>query len=178
MDLNMDLALIDPDVRSEAVTGRGWSRAAMSTAYRAIPAAALSGPLVAQLQSAMGFGDLAAEGPYTIGEVSDHLHVSLRTLRFYEQSDMVHPRRDGTQRLYSCADVDRLRLIVALRALEASVAEIATLLGKLATFDDGRAGDDAIEGLLMAIYSSNHDRAAALAESNRRIQRLLVRRGD
>lgn len=174
----MDLALIDSAVRSETVTGRGTSRSAASSAYRPIPAAALSGPLVAQLQSAMGFGHLAVEGPYTIGEVSDHLNVSLRTLRFYEQSDMVHPRRDGTQRLYSRADVDRLRLIVALRALEASVAEIATLLGKLATFDDGRAGDAAIEGLLMAIYSSNHDRAAALAESNRRIQRLLVRRGD
>lgn len=178
MDLTMDHALIDTDARSEATTGRARSRAAVSSAFRPIPAATLSGALVAGLRATMGFGDLAVDGPYTIGEVSDHLHVSLRTLRFYEQSDLVHPRRDGTQRLYARADVDRLRLIVALRALEASVAEIAALLGKLAGLDDGRAGDAAVEGLLMAIYSTNHDRAAALAESNRRIQRLLVRRGD
>lgn len=51
---------------------------------------------------------------YMISVVSEMLHVHPQTLRIYEREGFVRPRRAGGQRLYSDADVERLRLVLEL----------------------------------------------------------------
>jgi DNA-binding transcriptional MerR regulator len=65
-----------------------------------------------------------------IGEVCEELGVSLRTLRFYEAKGLVAPRRDKGHRFYNGADIERLRLVLQLKALGLSLAEIKQTIHK------------------------------------------------
>ena len=51
---------------------------------------------------------------YLISVVSELLGVHPQTLRTYEREGFVSPSRLGGQRIYSTADVERLRLVVEL----------------------------------------------------------------
>lgn len=129
--------------------------------------------LAARVCSDMKFGPIEDLGLYTIGQLSKHLRVSLRTLRFYEQAGLLTPVRDGTRRLYDRADLERLRLIVTLREYEASLVTIRALLARLAEMDDFESMANAVEGLLVAIETANHDRIVELTRGNRRIRETL-----
>lgn len=56
---------------------------------------------------------------YQIGEVADAVGLSLRTIRYYEEIELVEPsgRTEGGFRLYTDSDVERLRLVKALKPL-------------------------------------------------------------
>ena len=127
-----------------------------------------------RLSRVMDFGDLAEQDLYTIGQLSDHLRVSLRTLRFYEQAGLLRPIRDGVRRLYTKRDIDQLQVIVSLREMEASLGAIAALMTKLKDLDDEKAMVAAVEGLLMAITSANADRIDELKRLNRRIDASIA----
>lgn len=49
---------------------------------------------------------------FTIGDLAKEFGVTLRTLRFYEDKDLIHPRRQGLNRLYGRRDRARLKLIL------------------------------------------------------------------
>jgi MerR family transcriptional regulator/heat shock protein HspR len=51
---------------------------------------------------------------YLISIVSELLDVHPQTLRMYEKEGFVSPNRSGGQRIYSQADVERLRLVLEL----------------------------------------------------------------
>lgn len=65
-----------------------------------------------------------------IGEVADQVGLSLRTIRFYEETGLVIPsgRSVGGFRLYSETDVSRLQLIKRMKPLGFSVEEIGDFL--------------------------------------------------
>ena len=65
-----------------------------------------------------------------IGEVSARTGLSLRTLRHWEEVGLIHPtdRTGAGHRLYSTDDVDRIRFVMALRPLDITLQEKATLL--------------------------------------------------
>lgn len=67
---------------------------------------------------------------YQIGEVADTVGLSLRTIRYYEEIGLVTPsgRTEGGFRLYIDSDVDRLRLIKALKPVGMSLETLAELL--------------------------------------------------
>lgn len=54
--------------------------------------------------------------------------VTPRTLRFYEQKELLFPLRDGQKRLYSRRDRARMKLIVRGRKFGISLEEIRQLL--------------------------------------------------
>ena len=126
-----------------------------------------------RLSEIMKFGNLEDSDLYTIGQLADYLDVSLRTLRFYEQSGLLRPVREGSRRLYTRRDLDQLRVIVTLRELEASLGAIKSLMTRIKELDDVGSMIAAIEGLLVAIASSNEDRIAELTRLNRRINDTL-----
>jgi DNA-binding transcriptional MerR regulator len=64
----------------------------------------------------------------TIAEVSAATGLTFRALRFYEDKCLLHPRREGSQRLYSERDRDRVRTIVAAKRLGFTLAETAEIL--------------------------------------------------
>jgi len=60
---------------------------------------------------------------FTVRELADELGVTTRTLRFYEAEGLVHPARNGTNRVYSQRDRARLRLIMRGRRFGMSLPE-------------------------------------------------------
>lgn len=69
-----------------------------------------------------------AGGYMRIGDLAKQFDVTLRTLRFYEDKGLLHPRRDGTTRLYSPQDVTRLKLILFGRRVGFSLREVKQML--------------------------------------------------
>jgi len=75
------------------------------------------------------------ESLFQIGEVTDRVGLSLRTVRYYEEVGLVAPsaRTDGGFRLYSEVDVQRLLLIKSMKAFDLKLEEMGALLQVLDT---------------------------------------------
>lgn len=65
---------------------------------------------------------------YTISELAREFGVTARALRFYEDKDLLHPSRDGLNRVYSARDRARLKLILQGKSVGFSLIEIKELL--------------------------------------------------
>ena len=66
---------------------------------------------------------------YSIRELAREFEITSRTLRFYEEKGLLHPTRDGQNRVYSRADRTRLRLILRGKRLGLTLEESADLIG-------------------------------------------------
>ncbi|MEO1397745.1 MAG: MerR family transcriptional regulator [Pseudomonadota bacterium] len=75
--------------------------------------------------------DSPSGGRYRIGDLAREFDVTLRTLRFYEDRGLVTPERQGTTRLYSDADRDRLRIALFGKRIGLSLVQISTVLDLL-----------------------------------------------
>lgn len=64
----------------------------------------------------------------TIREMCDTFNVTPRTLRFYEQKELLFPIREGQRRLYTKRERARLKLILRGKRFGFSLAEIKDLL--------------------------------------------------
>lgn len=65
---------------------------------------------------------------FTIGDLSREFGVTLRTLRFYEDRQLLSPRRNGLNRLYSRRDRARLRLVLMGKTVGFTLTEIRDML--------------------------------------------------
>ena len=67
---------------------------------------------------------------HQIGEAAAAAGLSLRTIRYYEEAELVLPsgRTAGGFRLYTDADIDRLRLVKQMKPLDLSIDEMRDLL--------------------------------------------------
>lgn len=79
-----------------------------------------------------------AKTQFTIGDLAREFDTTLRTLRFYEDKGLLHPRREGQQRLYSRRDRARLGLILRGKRVGFSLGEIRAMLD-LYDLRDGQA---------------------------------------
>lgn len=70
----------------------------------------------------------SSDGYVRIGDLAKQFDVTLRTLRFYEDKGLLHPRREGSTRLYSRQDVTRLKLILFGRRVGFSLREVKQML--------------------------------------------------
>ena len=67
---------------------------------------------------------------YNISDLAAEFEVSPRTIRFYEEKDLLSPRRTkGNQRIYSRRDRARLKLILRGKRFGYSLEEIAQMIG-------------------------------------------------
>ena len=69
-----------------------------------------------------------AEDVTTIRQMCDAFEVTPRTLRFYEQKELLFPIREGTRRLFTRRDRARLTLILRGKRFGFSLEEIRRLL--------------------------------------------------
>jgi DNA-binding transcriptional MerR regulator len=71
----------------------------------------------------------AAEGTYSIGEISRLVELSQRTIRYYEEIGLLHSVRriENGKRVYTDHDVRRLKFINRLKVLGLSLAEMVDL---------------------------------------------------
>jgi len=65
---------------------------------------------------------------YTIREMAQDFQVSIRTLRFYEDRGLLHPRREGTNRRYDSRDRLYLKMILKGKTLKFTLSEIVDIL--------------------------------------------------
>ena len=65
---------------------------------------------------------------YSIGDLSKEFGVTLRSLRFYEDKELISPKRDGVKRIYSRRDRARLKLILMGKRVGFSLNEISEML--------------------------------------------------
>ncbi|MCT4554361.1 MAG: MerR family DNA-binding transcriptional regulator [Pelagimonas sp.] len=71
---------------------------------------------------------MSDENVMTIREMCDSFGVTPRTLRFYEQKELLFPIREGQKRLYTRRDRARLKLILRGKRFGFSLEEIRQLL--------------------------------------------------
>lgn len=64
---------------------------------------------------------------FSIGELSKHFDITPRSIRFYEEQDLLAPERQGQSRIYHVKDKVRLKLILRGKRLGFSLAEIRRL---------------------------------------------------
>lgn len=69
-----------------------------------------------------------SERPSTIREMCDAFGVTARTLRFYEQKELLFPIREGQKRLFTRRDQARLKLILRGKRFGFPLEEIRQLL--------------------------------------------------
>ena len=103
----------------------------------------------------------------TIGEMARAYGVTPRTLRFYDERNLLRSRRVGNARYYG--DVDRVRLAMILRGkqLGFTLAEIADLIGA----DDGAVRSEFEERLQPAQIV---DQLSHLERQRREIDEAIV----
>ena len=65
---------------------------------------------------------------FTISQLCREFDVTPRTLRFYEQKDLLHPAREGMNRIFSYRDRARLSLILRGKKVGFSLDDIKEML--------------------------------------------------
>lgn len=75
---------------------------------------------------------------YQIGEVTERVGLSLRTVRYYEEVGLVVPpeRTAGGFRLYTEDDIERLIMAKELKPLGFSLDEVRTILDLITQAED------------------------------------------
>jgi len=119
---------------------------------------------------------------FQIGEVAESLGLSLRTIRYYEEIGLVTPsgRTEGGFRLYTDADIERLRLVKALKPVGMSLETLGELIECVDLLRDGapaEAGEAErrLEGVI-ALALDRCDRMEELLGAARdTLNRLSVR---
>ena len=105
---------------------------------------------------------------YRIGEMAQQTGLTVRAIRLYEEEGLLRPSLHvrGANRLYSAADLDRLKQIAGLRNVGFSIAEIRDLLE-----------DDARRRQLQVRYQATSDpaeRRRLLAETMTLSEQLIA----
>ena len=77
------------------------------------------------------------EPTFTIADLAREFNITARAIRFYEDKELIHPKRMGQKRLYSTADRARLSWILRGKRVGFSLSEIGELLD-LYLLDDNR----------------------------------------
>jgi DNA-binding transcriptional MerR regulator len=70
----------------------------------------------------------AADELLGIQQAAQQLGVTMRTLRFYEDKNLIAPQRVGTTRIYSRREIGRMQLILRGKRLGFSIREIQEFL--------------------------------------------------
>ncbi|MEA2118478.1 MerR family DNA-binding transcriptional regulator [Halovibrio sp. HP20-50] len=93
---------------------------------------------------------------YSISELANEFDLTTRSIRFYEDQELLHPTRRGQTRIYSSQDRVRLKLIIRGKRLGLSLAEIRELFE---LWDETRSGS---KKQLHLMLSKIAERRAAL----------------
>ena len=80
---------------------------------------------------------------YTISEVADRFEVSHRTIRYYEEIDLIHPKRsDNGQRIFTKKELTQLKLIFRRKTYELKLDEIKEMV---LLFDEDPTGREQLK---------------------------------
>jgi DNA-binding transcriptional MerR regulator len=119
---------------------------------------------------------------FQIGEVAESVGLSLRTIRYYEEIGLVTPsgRTEGGFRLYTDVDVERLRLVKALKPVGMSLDTLGELIECVDLLRDGAAAEAGeaerrLEGVIAVALGQCDEMEDRLAAARDTLNRLSVR---
>ena len=104
---------------------------------------------------------------YSISELAREFGVSTRTIRFYEEKGLVHPRREGQKRLYSAADRVRIKLILRGKRIGMSLQESVEVIDM---YDPEHNNRDQLHSLIRTVQ----DKRARLLRQRQDIEEMLA----
>jgi DNA-binding transcriptional MerR regulator len=107
------------------------------------------------------------ETTYSIAELAREFHVTPRTIRHYEDQELLAPRREGMHRVYGKRDRTRLKLALRGKRLGLSLAEIRELIDMY----DTAAGQSPQLVQFLSVLSR---RKAALEQQREDIEAMLA----
>lgn len=99
-----------------------------------------------------------SETTFTIGELSNEFDITPRSIRFYEDKDLLHPQREGQKRIYNKQDRTRLKLILRGKRLGLALDEIRQVID---LYDPAATNNDQ---QLLVLLNKIQQRQAALAQ--------------
>lgn len=107
---------------------------------------------------------------YTIAEVSKKYDLPISTLRYYEEIGLLpHVARNGKNRLYDQANLDRLAAICCFKDTGMTLKELQTLF----KYEDQDHDLDEVIDLLQTHCNRVADQLVLLKENQRHIRRKL-----
>ena len=104
---------------------------------------------------------------YTIGEVAKKLQISTRTLRFYEEKDLVRAAytKENGYRFYTEEQIRQIELILFLKELGFSLKQIKI-------FSQDEHGSQSLELLLKEQYQENQRKIDEISKKQAQIKHL------
>jgi len=72
--------------------------------------------------------DRDAEATFTITQLAQEFDITTRAIRFYEDQNLLSPKRRGQTRIYDQRDRTRLKLILRGKRLGFSLAEVGGII--------------------------------------------------
>jgi DNA-binding transcriptional MerR regulator len=108
---------------------------------------------------------------YSVTELAEDLGITPRTLRFYEDKDLLNPRRAGNARVYSHRDRGRMILILRGKRLGFTLSEIREWLD-LYESDPGQVGQ------MRKLVGKAEERLAALEQQRKDIDATITELQD
>ena len=103
---------------------------------------------------------------FTISDLAKEFDVTTRTIRFYEDQNLISPLRKGTRRLFRARDRTRLKLILRGKRLGFTLAEISEIVDMY----DAAPGE---VGQLRLLISKIESRRAQLQQQMQDIEATL-----
>ena len=76
---------------------------------------------------------------FGIADLAGEFGISARTIRFYENKDLIHPARVNGNRVYTRRDRARLALILRAKAIGSTLAQIRHFLDLYGEHGEGEA---------------------------------------
>jgi DNA-binding transcriptional MerR regulator len=90
---------------------------------------------------------------YSISQLSKEFEVTTRTIRHYEELELLSPARRGQSRVYNPADRTRLKLILRGKRLGLSLDDSREIIDM---YEPGKTNIDQLNKLIGAIQTQRH----------------------
>ena len=106
---------------------------------------------------------------YSISELAKEFAVTTRTIRHYEELQLLLPERQGQKRIYSLADRTKLKLIVRGKRIGLSLQESGELIHM---YEPGHSNVDQLERLVEYIGASRQKLSQQLRDISTMLDEL------
>ncbi|MBN7798306.1 MerR family transcriptional regulator [Parahaliea mediterranea] len=106
------------------------------------------------------------ETTYSISDLASEFGVTTRTIRFYEEKGLIHPRREGQKRVYSPADRVRIKLILRGKRIGMSLRESVEVID---LYDPEHNNEEQLNSLINTV----REKRARLLQQKKDIDEML-----
>ena len=106
---------------------------------------------------------------YTISDLASEFDITTRTIRFYEEKDLLSPERQGTKRLYNQADRVKLRLIIRGKRLGLTLEESKLIIDM---YDPSGGNEQQLQALISQVRHKRAQLQEQLIDLNNMIDDL------